>query len=176
MNTYKSYEVPEKAPDIVSDAIATSPVYDKDIKSLRHDLMDMVYETTDSAKLYTCLVFLKNNKVSQKEKMLKRLDELALLADGWDGADSYAINEGVIDIARRIIKQANDQTLAEWVLFPDARGYLYWDFTSGKDIAGITMASNQVVAFVKKNGSLIKHHFDRLAESDLLKVLEEVHG
>lgn len=86
-----------------------------------------------------------------KSKMLKRLEELALLKEGWDGENSVSIDSGIQDFLRRVILQSSDKELVNWVLFPDARGYLYLDYTEGKNLAGITIAPHQIVAFIKRD-------------------------
>lgn len=108
--------------------------------------------------------------------MLKRLEELALLKEGWDGENSVSIDPGIQDFLRRVIMQSSDKELVNWVLFPDARGYLYLDYTEGKNLAGITIAPHQIAAFIKHDGHLSKYNYDHLNEQDVLNLLEEAHG
>ena len=107
--------------------------------------------------------------------MLKRLEELALLKEGWDGENSVSIDSGIQDFLRRVIMLSSDKKLVNWVLFPDARGYLYLDYTEGKNLAGITIAPHQIVAFIKRDGHLSKYNYDHLDEQDVLNLLEEAH-
>ncbi len=107
--------------------------------------------------------------------MLKRLEELALLKEGWDGENSVSIDSGIQDFLRRVIMLSSDKKLVNWVLFPDARGYLYLDYTEGKNLAGITIAPHQIVAFIKRDGHLSKYNYDHLNEQDVLNLLEEAH-
>lgn len=107
--------------------------------------------------------------------MLKRLEELALLKEGWDGENSVSIDSGIQDFLRRVIMLSSDKELVNWVLFPDARGYLYLDYTEGKNLAGITIAPHQIVAFIKRDGHLSKYNYDHLNEQDVLNLLEEAH-
>lgn len=180
MNDSKSYKVPEKAPSLVADPVGVSITPNTDIQTLRHNVMDAVYATNDQKALYSCLVFLSNlSNQSEKpiqSKLLKRLDELALLPDGWDGDNSFSIKPGILDFLRRIITLSSEAALINWVLFPDARGYLYLDYTEGKNIAGITIAPHQVAAFIKRDGHLTKYSYDHLDEQDILNLLEEAHG
>ena len=107
--------------------------------------------------------------------MLKRLEELALLKEGWDGENSVSIDSGIQDFLRRVIMLSSDKELVNWVLFPDARGYLYLDYTEGKNLAGITIAPLQIAAFIKRDGHLSKYNYDHLNEQDVLNLLEEAH-
>lgn len=99
--------------------------------------------------------------------MLKRLEELALLKEGWDGENSVSIDSGIQDFLRRVIMLSSDKELVNWVLFPDARGYLYLDYTEGKNLAGITIAPHQIAAFIKRDGHLSKYNYDHLNEQDV---------
>ena len=72
--------------------------------------------------------------------------------------------------------QSSDKELVNWVLFPDARGYLYLDYTEAQNIAGITIAPHQIAAFIKHDGHLSKYNYDHLNEQDVLNLLEEAHG
>ena len=60
---------------------------------------------------------------------------------------------------------AADTSLQNWVAFPDARGYIYLDYTQDNNIAGVTIANHQVVAFIKRDGHLSKFSFDKLDEN-----------
>lgn len=138
---------------------------------------------------YICSMFLFDGKAMSKSKsyqvpeaapslvadMLKRLEELALLKEGWDGENSVSIDSGIQDFLRRVIMLSSDKELVNWVLFPDARGYLYLDYTEGKNLAGITIAPHQIVAFIKRDGHLSKYNYDHLNEQDVLDLLEEAH-
>ena len=138
---------------------------------------------------YICSMFLFDGKAMSKSKsyqvpeaapslvadMLKRLEELALLKEGWDGENSVSIDSGIQDFLRRVIMLSSDKELVNWVLVPDARGYLYLDYTEGKNLAGITIAPHQIVAFIKRDGHLSKYNYDHLNEQDVLNLLEEAH-
>lgn len=106
--------------------------------------------------------------------MLSRLTELRSLEDGWDGEGSLSINRTSLDISQEVVLNASSGLLVDWVLFPDARGFVYWDYTQGKNIAGITVAPNKMVAFVKKNGQIHKYDFDKVDFKEIIKILEEV--
>lgn len=165
---------------MVSESLATRISPNMDIRSLRHDMMDAIYETNDQEALYRCLVFLTDfnrQKMSPlKEKLQKRLHDLSLLSDGWDGEGSKRLCSESLDFAKRIIDASDDAALSDWVFFPDSRGFLYMDYTHGADIAGITITNHQMSAFVKYNGQVKKYTFDNLDEKAVLKILEEAHG
>lgn len=179
MSEVKPYILPEEAPCIVEEAVAAHVSPNMGIKDLRHYVMDAVYATNDQKALYSCLMFLSNmqkTSSSLKQKMLSRLDELAKLSDGWDGEHSFHINHEVLEFVRKTITLAKEDSLKDWVLFPDSHGYLYLDYTEEKNIAGITIANNQIAAFVKRNGELAKYKYDKLDVKDILALLEEAHG
>lgn len=179
MNESKPYKLPEEEPWMVAETVATKVPTSADIKSLRHDLTDAIYATDNQQLLYSCLVFLNNQNSSVsdlKAKNLARLSELACLADGWDGEGSLAINQTSLDLSRKAVLNVASELLEGWALFPDARGFVYWDYTHGKDIAGITIAPHKMVAFVKKGGQLHKYNFDKVRFSEIINILEEVHG
>ena len=148
MSEVKPYKLPEEKTSIVSDSMAVRITPDTDIVTLRHNVMDAVYATTDQNALYSCLVFLSSQKQtlqsSVKKELLNRLDELSKLPDGWDG-------EG-------------------------ARGCIYLDYTEDNNIAGVTITNHQVVAFIKRDGHLSKFSFDKLDEKEVLSLLEKAHG
>ena len=179
MNESKPYKLPEDESWMAAEAVAPRMPVDTDIKSLRHDLTDAIYATDNQQLLYSCLVFL-NNQNSQesdlKEKMLARITDLELLENGWDGEGSLAINPTSLNLSRKVVLNVTSELLEDWVLFPDARGFVYWDYTHGKNLAGITIAPNKMVAFVKKNGQLHKYSFDKVEFSKIINILEEVHG
>ena len=77
---------------------------------------------------------------------------------------------------KRIILLSTDSSLQNWVAFPDARGYIYLDFTEDNNIAGITVTDHQVVAFIKRNGHLSKFSFDKLDEKEVFSLLEKANG
>ena len=179
MSEVKPYVAPEESPCMVEEAVAVHVSPNMDIKDLRHNVMDAVYATNDQKALYSCWFFLSNmqkENSSLKRKMLSRLEELANLSDGWDGEHSFHIAHDVLDFLRKTIILANDESLVNWVLFPDSRGYLYLDYAEGKNIAGITVTHSQIVAFIKRNGKLSKYKYDKLSSKDVLALLEAAHG
>ena len=101
---------------------------------------------------------------------------MSKLPDGWDGEGSLALSRNIVDFVKRIILLATDSSLQNWVAFPDARGYIYLDFTEDNNIAGVTIANHQVVAFIKRDGHLSKFSFDKLDEKEVLSLLEKAHG
>ncbi len=106
----------------------------------------------------------------------ERLAELGKLPKGWDGEGSLPISSSILSFVSKVLGEVDGKLLENWVLFPNARGYLYWDFTKGKDIAGITIAPHKIVAFVKKSGQLNKFSFNELNVLDVIHVLEETYG
>lgn len=180
MSDVKPYKLPEEKTSVVSDSMAVRIAPDTDIATLRHNVMDAVYATTDQNALYSCLVFLSNQEQSMhssvKTDFLNRLDELSRLSNGWDGEGSLALSRNIVDFLKRTILLAADSSLQNWVAFPDARGYVYLDYTEGNNIAGVTIADQQVVAFVKRDGHLSKFSFDKLDEKEVLTLLEKAHG
>jgi hypothetical protein len=107
MSEVKPYKLPEEKTSIVSDSMAVRITPDTDIVTLRHNVMDAVYATTDQNALYSCLVFLSSQKQtlqsSVKKELLNRLDELSKLPDGWDGEGSLALSRNIVDFVKRII-------------------------------------------------------------------------
>ena len=170
MSEVTPYKLPEEKTSIVSDSMAVRITPDTDIVTLRHNVMDAVYATTDQNALYSCLVFLSSQKQtlqsSVKKELLNRLDELSKLPDGWDGEGSLALSRNIVDFVKRIVLLA----------FPDARGCIYLDYTEDNNIAGVTITNHQVVAFIKRDGHLSKFSFDKLDEKEVLSLLEKAHG
>ena len=58
------------------------------------------------------------------KELIERADSLGQLADGWDGQGSKAIAPQSIRRFKSAIAKAEETPLEEWILFPDARGYL----------------------------------------------------
>ena len=86
MSQVKPYKLPEEKTSVVSDSMAVRIAPNTDIATLRHNVMDAVYATTDQNALYSCLVFLSNQEQflhsSVKTDFLNRLDELSRLSNG----------------------------------------------------------------------------------------------
>ena len=55
MSEVKPYKLPEEKTSIVSDSMAVRITPDTDIVTLRHNVMDAVYATTDQNALYTLI-------------------------------------------------------------------------------------------------------------------------
>ena len=108
--------------------------------------------------------------------MEDRLAELSLLKEGWDGQDSKAIEKVCIDGLRNALEIIPDRLLKNWVLFPDAHGYLYLDYASGKDIAGLTLMPTKLVGFIKKDGLLEKNDSMEFSTANILSILKRAHG
>lgn len=178
MKESKPYVLPEDNPVMANEAIATRVPTHEGINTLRHELMDAIFATNNQQALFTCLTLLNNlpkKNDSIKDKMLNRITELSYLENGWDGENSLKIDSSVMAFAHKVILEVPSSVLKNWVLFPDARGFLYWDYTQGKNIAGITMASDKMVAFIKKNGELQKFSFDELSLMNVVKILKKTY-
>lgn len=171
----KSYKYPEDEPKLLAEPAATAVLQQRQVQDLRHHVMDAVYASQDAKLLRFCLVLLQNGENSAKKEYFDRLAELGALKDGWDGEGSLAISPKVLTFVGNVLGQSNANLLNDWVLFPDSRGYIYFDYTHGKDIAGITIAENGMTAFVKKNGELRKYSYAELSEDKVIKILEEVY-
>lgn len=180
MEKSKSYILPENIPCMVNEPIAVRVPVSANVASLRHDLMDAIYATDNRQMLYSCLVFLNNQKLQEsnahKDKLLARLVDFGHLENGWDGEGSVEIKKECLEFSQRILMLVTSDILDHWVVFPDGRGYVYWDYTNGGDIAGITISPDKVVGFMKKNGHLHKYEYDSMDLNGIVKMLEEVHG
>ena len=110
------------------------------------------------------------------QDLLHRIDALAQLVDGWDGADSKVIDAQVIEKVRRVLPKATEQQLDGWVLFPEAHGYLYLDYTGGNGSAGITIMPDRLVYFIQKNGKTQKSDGIAFTSSNFLSILKRVNG
>ena len=110
------------------------------------------------------------------QKFLQRIDSLSQLKDGWDGDGSKAIDTTCIKKIRRIITKIDETLLKGWVLFPDAHGYLYFDYTGANSVAGITLMPYKMVYFVQKGDSVQKNDGMDFTSANLISVLEQVNG
>ena len=175
MEEVKPYRYTEEKSPMLAEPSATAVLHQRQVQDLRHHVMDAVYASQDTKLLRFCLVLLKNNEDSTKKEFFDRLAELGSLKPGWDGEGSLPISLKVLTFVGGVLERTDAKLLKDWVIFPDARGYLYFDYTHGKDIAGITISEKGMSAFVKKNSELRKYSFTELSEKKLLKVLEEVY-
>lgn len=175
MEEVKPYKYPEETAEMLAEPSAMAVLHQRQVQDLRHHVMDAVYASQDTKLLRFCLVLLQNNENSTKKEFFGRLAELASLKPGWDGEGSVPISLKVLNFVGSMLEKVNANLLKDWVLFPDARGYIYLDYTHGKDIAGITVSEDGMTAFVKKDGELRKYSFAELSEQKLIKVLEEVY-
>lgn len=109
-------------------------------------------------------------------RMWNRIEELARLKAGWDGAGSEPIKKEIICFLQGLISECDDNLLKNWVLFPDSRGYLYLDYANKKDMAGITITDDAFVYFIKKDGALEKKDDNVLTQEALTNILRKVNG
>lgn len=110
------------------------------------------------------------------KELLERADSLGQLADGWDGQDSKAIAPESIRRFKSAIAKADEILLEGWILFPDARGNLYLDYTGSDAVAGITMTDDRLVYFFKKDGRTVRNDHAAFTSRNLLSILSRVHG
>lgn len=108
-------------------------------------------------------------------ELQERADSLGLLADGWDGPDSKAVETQCIRKFKRAILKAEEELLQDWTLFPDAHGFLYLDYTGNRAVAGITMTADRIIYFIKKDGRVIKNDKAAFTTNNFLSILERVH-
>jgi hypothetical protein len=109
-------------------------------------------------------------------ELQERVDSFGQFTDGWDGSDSKAIEAVCIRKFKAAIEKTDEKLLQGWLLFPDAHGYLYLDYTGGNAVAGITMTNDRMIYFFKKDGKTIKNDRAAFTTRNFLAILERVHG
>lgn len=109
-------------------------------------------------------------------ELLDRVDSLGKLAEGWDGPDSKVIAPQSIRKFKAALGKAEEELLEGWVLFPDAHGFLYLDYTGHDVVAGITMTADRLIYFFRKDGKTVKNDGAAFTTRNLLSILERVHG
>ena len=110
------------------------------------------------------------------QKLAQRINSLSQLSDGWDGEDSKAISSQCIKKLQRVLDKVDDVLLDGWFLFPDANGYLYFDYTGNNCTAGITMMPDKMVYFIERNDRLQKNDGLRFTSANLISILKRVNG
>lgn len=110
------------------------------------------------------------------QEFINRLDSLSKLHDGWDGADSIAIDRQCITKFKLALSKATEKQLSGWVLFPDARGYLYFDYTGEQGAAVITMTGETLISFVQKGDTLEKNDGIPFTTASFISILKSVNG
>ena len=110
------------------------------------------------------------------KELQQRADSLGELADGWDGQDSKAIAPQSIRKFKLAIAKTKEALLEGWTLFPDARGYLYLDYTGNDAVAGITMTENRLTYFFTKDGRTVRNDGAAFTSRNFLSILSRVHG
>lgn len=108
--------------------------------------------------------------------MSQRINNLSQLADGWDGEDSKAIDTKCIKKLQQTLDKTDDILLDGWTLFPDAHGYLYFDYTSDNCTAGITMMPDKLIYFIEKGNKLQKNDGLRFTSTNLISILKRVNA
>ena len=111
-----------------------------------------------------------------RQELTNRLDSLSKLHDGWDGTDSKAIDRRCIVKLRSALNKATERQLSGWVLFPDARGYLYFDYTGEHGTAGITMTGDTLISFVQKGDTLEKNDGIPFTTASFISILKNVNA
>ena len=108
------------------------------------------------------------------QELMERLQALSDLEDGWDGKGSKAIDRSCITRLEDALNQATEQQLYGWTLFPDARGYLYFEYTGENMTAGITMTGNSLIYFVQKDDVLEKNDGILFSIANFISILQFV--
>lgn len=111
-----------------------------------------------------------------RQELIERLVLLSQLEDGWDGADSKAIDSRCVTKLRASLNRATDKQLTSWMLFPDARGFLYFDYTGEHCSAGITMTADSLIYFIQKGDVLEKNDGIPFSSSNLISILKSVNA
>ena len=109
-------------------------------------------------------------------EFLERLMALSDLEDGWDGTDSKAIDRRCIARLKAALNRATEQQLYGWTLFPDAHGYLYFDYTGENVTAGITMTGNSLISFIQKGDVLEKNDGIPFSTANFISILRNING
>lgn len=66
----KPYQVPQDSPDFVSEPSPSAIMQQREIRQLRHHVMDAVYASDDKKILHFCLVLLRRKSGESKNKQL----------------------------------------------------------------------------------------------------------
>ena len=111
-----------------------------------------------------------------RQELTNRLASLSKLQDGWDGSDSKAIDRQCIAKFKSVLGKATEKQLSGWVLFPDARGYLYFDYTGEHATAGITMTGDTLISFVQKGDTLEKNDGIPFTTASFISLLKNVNA
>lgn len=111
-----------------------------------------------------------------RQELTNRLASLSKLQDGWDGADSKAIDRQCITKFKSVLSKATEKQLSGWVLFPDARGYLYLDYTGKHTTAGITMTGETLISFVQKGDTLEKNDGIPFTTASFMSLLKKINA
>lgn len=144
---------------------------------------DMAFGQNDSFSLVNQLVIVaEKNKTTEAVageesfRVWNRLQELAQLKDGWDGSDSKQIRSKVIEHFQEILFRSSDLDFKDWVLFPEAHGYLYLDYSHQDNMAGISLTENDFSFFVIRNGETEKGENIPYRPENVISVLRQFNG
>ena len=109
-------------------------------------------------------------------RIWNRLQEISHLRDGWDGADSKKISPITITKFEEVLYLCNEQQLKDWVLFPDARGYLYLDYSHKGIFAGITLMEDSFVYFILDGTDVKKGDGQLYVPNNVMAILNKVNN
>ena len=109
-------------------------------------------------------------------RMWNRLQELSSLRDGWDGTDSKRMKEDVVEHFKNVLFVCSDYDFKNWVLFPEAHGFLYLDFSNQGNMAGISLTGNGFSYFTIIDGKTEKGEDLPFKPESVISVLRKVNG
>ena len=112
----------------------------------------------------------------KRQELIEQLKSFSQLKDGWDGTDSKAIDSWCVSKLMLSLHLATEKQLSGWVLFPDARGYLYFDYTSERGTAGITMTGDILVYFIQRGDILEKNNGIPFSSSNFISILKSINA
>lgn len=112
---------------------------------------------------------------ANQARLNARTAELAMLRNGWDGAESKAISQRLLQKFREQISRIDDNWLSGWTLFPEAHGCLYLDYSEGNTLAGITMTESRLTYFIKRNDKVEKGDNKIFSNTNLKSILKKVY-
>lgn len=89
---------------------------------------------------------------TERDRLIEKLSQIALLKDGWGGENSYAIEKLSIKNTRKLIKSRMDEELKGWKLFPDTNGTLYLQHRTPSCSIGISIGNEEFSYFIDADG------------------------
>lgn len=110
--------------------------------------------------------------------MLKTLDHLKTLKNGWDGYDAIAIEEDSYDNTKKAIEKLSSKEINYFCLFPNTNGTLILS-AKGDFLASINIGNENYSYFaLGKDGRDVKgeKHFNEKNFKKTIKEIEDVLG